>query len=252
MKKFLLVIGMAATLFGMTACSSQDSSLKVDNNVTYNEDAYKSAIMDDINTLASSDDATLESYLSSETAGVPDFVEGWMQTRDEVGTVNGYGDWKFETSDDGGLIVTVVIDGSEHDADFKIAYTKSGDIEYTTFGVQYSTGEKLTKAVLNTLIGMSLVFVVLIFISFIISLFKYISVFEQKMKDKKTGNNADKTSSVDNTIAQIVQKEEEDLTDDLELVAVIAAAIAASEGTSPDGFVVRSIKKVNKNRWQNA
>ena len=45
--------------------------------------------------------------------------------------------------------------------------------------------------------------------------------------------------------------QEEDLTDDLELVAVISAAIAASEGTSTDGFVVRSIKKRRKNsQWK--
>ena len=57
-----------------------------------------------------------------------------------------------------------------------------------------------------------------------------------------------KIESIDNTIAQIVEKEE-DVTDDLELVAVIAAAIAASEGqTSTDGFVVRSIRKVNRRR----
>ena len=45
---------------------------------------------------------------------------------------------------------------------------------------------------------------------------------------------------------------EEDLTDDLELVAVITAAIAASENTSSDGFLVRSIKKANKRNWQRA
>ena len=39
-------------------------------------------------------------------------------------------------------------------------------------------------------------------------------------------------------------------TDDLELIAVIAAAIAASEGkTSTDGFVVRSIRKVRRSRY---
>ena len=40
--------------------------------------------------------------------------------------------------------------------------------------------------------------------------------------------------------------------DDGELVAVIAAAIAASENTSTDGFVVRSIKKANRKKWQKA
>ena len=33
-----------------------------------------------------------------------------------------------------------------------------------------------------------------------------------------------------------------------ELIAVIAAAIAASEGTSTDGFVVRSIRKINRKK----
>mgnify|MGYP000898117842 CR=1 FL=1 len=64
--------------------------------------------------------------------------------------------------------------------------------------------------------------------------------------------------AVDNAVSQIETKETEvsevieepeDLTDDLELVAVIAAAIAASEGTSTDGFVVRSIKRRKSNKW---
>ena len=38
-------------------------------------------------------------------------------------------------------------------------------------------------------------------------------------------------------------KEEEELADDTELVAVISAAIAASEGTTTEGFVVRSINR---------
>ena len=46
--------------------------------------------------------------------------------------------------------------------------------------------------------------------------------------------------------------EQEELSDDLELVAVIAAAIAASEGaSSTDGFVVRSIRRAG-NKWQAA
>ena len=40
-----------------------------------------------------------------------------------------------------------------------------------------------------------------------------------------------------------------ELSDNSELVAVISAAIAAYEGTSQDGFVVRSIKRSRNNRW---
>ena len=53
----------------------------------------------------------------------------------------------------------------------------------------------------------------------------------------------------DPVVEQIEQREEtSQLTDDLELVAVISAAIAAAEGTTTDGFVVRSIRKVKRNR----
>ena len=43
--------------------------------------------------------------------------------------------------------------------------------------------------------------------------------------------------------------ETEEMTDDLELIAVITAAIAAQEGTSTDGFVVRSIRRRTSNNW---
>jgi sodium pump decarboxylase gamma subunit len=105
----------------------------------------------------------------------------------------------------------------------------------------------MTKAVMNTIIGMGTVFIVLIFISFIIGLFKYISVFENKSKAKNEASTD--AQGVNNAIAQIVSNEEqEEEVDDLELIAVITAAIAASENTSTDGLVVRSIRKVNSRR----
>ena len=56
------------------------------------------------------------------------------------------------------------------------------------------------------------------------------------------------------TMCIVVEKAEEpEETDETELVAVIAAAIAASEGTDPNGLVVRSIKRVGKtNNWKRA
>ena len=49
-----------------------------------------------------------------------------------------------------------------------------------------------------------------------------------------------------------MEPEEENLTDDLELVAVITAAIAAAEETSTDGLVVRSIRRVGTSKWKRA
>ena len=106
-----------------------------------------------------------------------------------------------------------------------------------------SMGGLMTKAALNTLIGMGTVFVMLIMISLIISLFNFIpkiqAAFSKKDKEEEAKN-----AGIDKAVTQIVAQEEPEA-DDTELVAVIAAAIAASEGAvSTDGFVVRSIRKV--------
>lgn len=108
-----------------------------------------------------------------------------------------------------------------------------------------SMAESLKIASLNTLVGLTVVFAVLTIIIFFISLFKVIPYLQNKSK-------AD-VSSVDNALAQIVEQEEE-LVNDGELVAVITAAICASMGDAApsDGLVVRSIKRVNSNRWKNA
>ena len=112
-----------------------------------------------------------------------------------------------------------------------------------TFEAQYSLGESLERAGLNTLMGVGIVFIILIFLSCLISLFKYVGKLsgEDKKEQKKA------PAAVVQTAAPVVEE-----TDDLELVAVIAAAIAAAENTSTDSFVVRSIKKVNKSKWRNA
>ena len=78
------------------------------------------------------------------------------------------------------------------------------------------------------------VFCVLILISLIIYCFKFIS---------KVGAPKKETAKTEATKAPAVETVNENLTDDLELVAVISAAIAASEGTSTDSFVVRSIHR---------
>ena len=107
----------------------------------------------------------------------------------------------------------------------------------------------MERAGLNTLLGIGIVFTALILISFIISCFKFIG---------KIGNKPAPVAPVKE--AEVKPEPvviEEDVSDDLELIAVITAAITAYEeangGYVPeDGLVVRSIRKINKQRWQKA
>lgn len=103
-----------------------------------------------------------------------------------------------------------------------------------------SFADKMKEAGTNTLLGMGTVFCVLILISLLISCFAFIpkiqAAFQKKNEIKD--NEADNTSSDSK-----VTVTEEEVTDDLELIAVISAAIAAAEQTTTDGFVVRSIRR---------
>ena len=120
----------------------------------------------------------------------------------------------------------------------------------------------LPDALINTVVGIAVVFVALIFISLVISLFKYVSVFEawlaaRKAKKTQTENaSALAAEAAERTMQQIAEIEEEDLSSDLELVAVITAAIYAYEQSQgnmvTDGLYVRSIRKNKKSNWQKA
>ena len=89
----------------------------------------------------------------------------------------------------------------------------------------------------NTLMGMGTVFLVLIFISLLISCFKFVPQIMDKLSKKSS---VGEKPEVVEEISETVTANEED---DSELIAVIAAAIAASEQTSTDSFVVRSIRR---------
>lgn len=109
--------------------------------------------------------------------------------------------------------------------------------EQINFNEYKTLGDKMKMAALNTVLSMAIVFLVLIFIALLISCFKFIGMIQNKANNK-----AADTATVEAVAAPAVADGGVDVTDDLELVAVITAAIAAAtESESTDGLVVRSI-----------
>lgn len=98
--------------------------------------------------------------------------------------------------------------------------------------------ELLIEAGFNTILGMGTVFIMLIVMALIIYCFRIIPVIQKKFAKKE---------EVPETVVTNIPAAEPvfavDETDDLELVAVIAAAIAASEQVPVDSFRVRTIKR---------
>lgn len=244
---------MLACVFALTACGSTSTTTKKSEKaLEYSQDNIENFVSKYLTALSGYSDDDLETEYENASEGYDTIIQSWMTNKEHLGTFVEITNYDFSATS---KAVTVTADAtySDRTCEFRMTIDKDSAITSASFTPNYSLAEKMEKAGLNTVIGMGTVFVVLIFISFLISLFKYINKFEQAMKDKKAAANS-ATDVVDNTVAQIIQKEENEIdeTDDLELVAVITAAIAASEGTSADGLVVRSIKRVNKSKWQRA
>lgn len=259
MKKFLSLVCMITCIFGLTACGSEE---------TYTD--YEQRKMDTAIQIATQyvipslenfeDEAALESfseytadevaYMVQENVGITvdgyaykTAIESFNSAKKSIGGITAVGDAEA-TIDDDQIIVHVDVTGAKQNAQAEVIFTNDMflSMESAALNPVESMGGLMTKAALNTLIGMGTVFVMLIMISLIISLFNFIPKIQATFskKDKEEAKNA----GIDKAVTQIAAQEEPEA-DDTELVAVIAAAIAASEGAvSTDGFVVRSIRKV--------
>lgn len=96
----------------------------------------------------------------------------------------------------------------------------------------------LTEGIKALVLGLPTVFLVLIMISGVISLFAKID-FEKKPEAKTTVEK----SVVQPTVAKPVIEEE---TDDLELVAVITAAVASTLDVATDQLEIISFREISK------
>ena len=264
MKKIIVFLCMLTCVFGLAACGSDP----VYNE--YEQEKLQAAESNSVNTVlylldmfskGGNFEGALDYYNAEEVEYVVEqsfqiktdgyafksAIEAYDSAKDAIGGIKDYGDITSSIDDDT-IIVDVELIGEKKNARAEFIYSNDLFLKLESVSViqNMTFGELMGKAGLNTLIGMGTVFAVLLFISFIISLFKYIPKIQESFTKKK-GNTGEAAQSdisrpEDNEAQSGVQTVEE--SDDLELVAVIAAAVAAFEGqTSTDGFVVRSIRR---------
>ncbi|MBR2401751.1 MAG: OadG family protein [Lachnospiraceae bacterium] len=249
-KKFRLLLCMILCIIAITGCGKKEET-----PIISKEEAQEvAASVIEIVEVIASGEVEFYPYLDVMSYEVQlKAVDSYNRALKDMGEMGEVSSYEVDLAADE-TIITAQVSGTKKDAEIEIIIelTPPNGIVITSYAVnvEYTFGEKMTNAALNTLLGMFTVFSVLILLIALISCFNLIPKLTAMFKKKD-----EKEAAIDNTIAQIVEKEEaaEELVDDLELVAVIAAAIAASEGaTSTDGFVVRSIRKTNAKKWQNA
>lgn len=268
MKKLRLILCLIACVFGMTACSFVAEREPIPSDTKTDLEKRAEMITSILVTTGQNPEGIAElntngaeyvealfqqAGLSVDGNGMLSAMDSWAKALPDIGTPEKIGSYSFSQDNDKEIIVTVKVIADVRDVNVEIIFENDMNktMKSAAANVDYTFGEKMEKAGLNTLLGMGTVFSVLILISIIISLFAFIPKIQESFSKKK--NKSVQKNAVDQTIAQIIEKEE--LSDDLELVAVITAAVAADQvanGGSADGFVVRSIKRTKTNKWQKA
>lgn len=252
-KKIALLLSAVFMVLVLGACGTDPTTVDY-NGVTYDElkteaeggatffaEATEEDVLSFIETME-----YLEKNPSSNTYGIdPEFygelAEKWLAAMEIAGAYVEVVEDSFTVTKSGKTLSTALnLKFENRDVTFEMVYNYH-DMELTGVTIEpvYSLSEKMVKAVLNTVICMCIVFVVLIVISLIIYCFKFLTYFEQK----KAGVEKVEIKEAPPVETTAVVSKTPQLTDDTELVAVIAAAIAASTGTSTSDFVVRSIRR---------
>ena len=255
MKKKFSLLGLVLILvLSLVGCGSKASEEAEYDQATMEQ--YADTIVTSFSNMSEenldqfADMSDLELNLTLMQSGLPieadDFksmIDAWKAGLDECGTISDFGDYEL-TVKSSSATLTVPFKGEKRDGDLEFTFDEKMNMDSITVNGHYGMAEILKKAGLNTVLGMGTVFVVLIFISFIISLFKFIPAIQNKFSKKPQAETKKEASAAAPAPVEVVPA-----TDDSELIAVISAAIAASEGTSTDGFVVRSIKRRKSNKW---
>ncbi|WP_077611508.1 OadG family transporter subunit [Clostridium sp. Marseille-P2415] len=258
MKRVALGLTMAVCLFSLSACSKADTaSEEIDMNVQSQMEQLPGSFLELYTGLQDNQVAEFKKnmQLQEQYAALAEGVDSWENVKDDLGAFVSLNDAVRVEAVDHGYSATVNAVFEKRNMEFSITTdSKLTKITGVAFVPEYTLGEKMEKAALNTLMGMGTVFIVLIFISLLISCFKFINAYEARLKERdKSAAPAPESAPAPAPVVSLPAAEEaEELADDLELVAVITAAIAASTGSSPSGLVVRSIKRAPAGKWKKA
>lgn len=240
MKKIITILCIFTLVFSTLLHTSANAETKSYNG--YTAEDLKSNSESLYTSLSSFTDEEIKQYIESADTITSQAVQSWVDVKDDIGDFVAIGDFAIEESEN--IITTKLsVDYTKKDITLTVVFDENLNVLSILMEKENTIAEKMSKAGLNTIMGMGTVFVILIFITFLISMFKYIGKWEERRKNKNVNLKMEVENTKPTVEAEVLQEE---LVDDLELVAVIAAAIASATNTSVDGFVVRSIKRRNR------
>lgn len=268
LKRAAAVLLMAVCLMNLSACSASEDTANAPKIATEGTpaDEYTSqmVLQQALSILSISEEqltiqkGIYESQGSAETVALIDILK---EAKSEYGTIHAVDTANAKVvllpDQTYTLVVGVTFDEGEMNYVMNVnTMTGAMNAEFIPAGgddAGQTVSQKMEAGGVYAALGIGTVFAVLIFISLLICCFKFIHAWEEGRnnagKDAERGP-APVPAPAPVAPAPIAAAPAQDLMEDAELVAVISAAIAAYEGTTSNGLVVRSIRRLPNSRWK--
>ena len=252
-KKTLAAMVLGVSVLGLTACGSTATTA---DEITYDQSYLQSVADFLVTNWDGMTDEQIDTYATMDAEDAQDLLDGYSLPFTPEAFTTAFSGYEGNEEELGAYVSTdgyeVSVDKDEitlvthltyenRTADLSIVFNKKSVAQSVTVNPEYSLGEILAKAGMNTLLGMGTVFAVLILISLVIYCFNFIPNIQAKFGKKKE----EKAPAAKPAAAPA-----EPTVDEGELVAAITAAICAYTGSSSDGFVVRSIRRADSATWK--
>lgn len=268
LRKLLAVLVLGIAVLGLTACSSAST----EPQITYDEEHLHQVADFLIQNWAAMDEAQISEYAELDLEEAQELVDsyglpftgdaftsafaGYLGSAEELGAYISTDSYDEPIVKGDEITLNVNLTYEQRASQLSVVFNEKSVVTAVAVNPHYTLLEIGEKAILNTILGMGVVFAVLIFISLVISCFNFIPSIQEKFAKKKEEPKkeaaAAPAAAKPAPAAAAPVPAAKELVDDGELVAAITAAICAYSGTSSDGFVVRSIRRAESAKWRRA
>lgn len=260
LKKLLLTCMLAFSVFALSACTAQEEETKLDPTVEESLNTTAETLLQQFVALPDDQiDQMIEDAEAEQNTVLAAGLSSWKSSKEDLGNFVKVDSVETVEKSDGETVTTVNATFEKRTCKFAFGMDKrQKNATEMTFTPHYSVAENMEEAAGNLVVGMGTVFVVLIFISWIISLFKYVNPDLRKAakaaKNKESAAAAPAEKALEAAPVPAAPAAAAVNHGD-EIEAVIAAAIAAYEAESgirrnapvcADGITIRSIRRVSK------
>lgn len=205
MRQILRFFCMIVCFFALTACGSKAASEPIPESI---ELGMKSGARNYLTQFDSYDDVMLADELKrmqrQKNTVMESAVQSWISCKEDLGRLLEIHSEAVERIDEDSYRVTLTAAFERRELEFVLTAEEIADTGYAggatlvptelLFNPDYTMGEKLARAAMNTALGMGTVFAVLIFISVLIGQLKHVNTLEASWKARKAAKEAKKNS----------------------------------------------------------